>query len=51
MVYIDGVIFGNSDETKPTDINEPAFWYNIDNDGENKIYAFEPETKQWIPQD
>lgn len=51
MTYIDGVFFGTSGETKPTDVNEPAFWYNIDNEDEHKVYAFETESKQWIPQD
>lgn len=51
MTYIDGVFFGESTETKPTDINEPAFWYNIDNIDEHKVYGFDVEAKQWIPQD
>ena len=51
MQYIDGVYFGKSTETKPTDINAPDFWYNIDNDGEHKLYCFDPQTSTWIPQD
>lgn len=49
--YIDGVYYGKSTETKPTDINEPAFWYNMDNDGEHKLYGFDTATNTWIPQD
>lgn len=51
---IDGVYFGTSTATKPTDINEPAFWWNIDNDdtGDHKLYQFDPYvTHTWIPQD
>ena len=51
MTYIDGVYYGDSTETKPTDVNEPAFWYNIDNEDEHKIYAFNVGTSEWIPQD
>ena len=49
--YIDGVYFGLSTATKPTDINEPAFWWNIDNNDEHKVYQFDVVSKQWIPQD
>ena len=49
--YIDGVYFGTSDVTKPTDINEPAFWWNIDNNDEHKVYQFDVVNKTWIPQD
>lgn len=48
---IDGVYYGTSDAVKPTDLNEPAFWYNLDNQDEHKVYAFEPVSKQWIAQD
>lgn len=50
--YIDGVFFGSSSATKPTDINERAFWYNVDNNDANgvKLYQFDPEAKEWIPQ-
>lgn len=51
MTYIDGTYYGKSTETKPTDINEPAFWWNIDNADEHKVYQFDPESQQWIPQD
>lgn len=53
MTCIDGVYFGKSDETKPTDLNEPAFWWNIDNNDASghKVYQFDPESGQWIPQD
>lgn len=51
MTYIDGCFFGESKETKPTDINEPAFWYNMDNEDEHKVYGFDLVSRQWIPQD
>lgn len=51
MQYIDGTYFGKSTEQKPTDIKEPAFWYNIDNADSHKVYAFEVDSQQWIPQD
>ena len=47
---IDGIYYGKSTATKPTDLNQIAFWFNIDNADPNKLYAFDPETKQWIPQ-
>ena len=53
-VYVDGVYYGKSNATKPTDINEAAFWWNIDNDDPSghKLYQFDPfETHTWIPQD
>ena len=46
----DGIYYGKSTVNKPTDLNEVAFWYNIDNDDPNKLYAFDPETKTWSPQ-
>lgn len=52
--YIDGVYFGTSTATKPTDINEPAFWWNIDGEDSDghKVYQFDPfVTHDWIPQD
>lgn len=52
--YEDGIYFGGSNVTKPTDINEPAFWWNIDNNdtGGHKLYQFDPfVTHTWIPQD
>ena len=52
--YEDGVYYGLSTATKPTDINEPAFWWNIDNDdvGGHKLFQFDPYTTHtWIPQD
>ena len=48
--YEDGVYYGKSTATKPTDLNEVAFWFNIDDADENKLYAFDPITKQWLPQ-
>lgn len=51
MTYRDGTYYGKSTEQKPTDVNEPAFWFNIDNEGEHKLYAFDEATGQWIPQD
>lgn len=51
MDYIDGVYYGKSTETKPAEVNEPAFWYNIDDADEHKIYAFDVTTKEWVPQD
>lgn len=50
MTYKDGVYFGRSNEEKPTDLNEVAWWFNIDNDGEHKLYCFSPDTKEWTPQ-
>lgn len=49
--YSEGVYYGNSTEEKPADVNEPAFWYNIDNEAEHKIYAYDVESKEWISQD
>lgn len=51
MTCIDGTYYGKSTETKPTDLNESAFWYNIDNADEHKLYAFDVDTREWIPQD
>lgn len=49
--FIDGVYYGKSTASKPTNLNQIAFWFNIDNADEHKLYAFDPETKQWIAQD
>lgn len=48
---IDGVYYGKSTVQKPTDLNQVAFWFNIDNADEHKLYAFDPATSAWIPQD
>ena len=51
MDIIDGVYYGKSTETKPTNMNQVVFWFNIDADAEHKLYAFDPTSNDWVPQD